>query len=668
MILVAGCLVEFSARGTEPGFAAVLGCAGGNVRLLLPNGKETTVTEKKILHATNRAVISVSDREACRNAIHEIDLRRQKRSEEFDLSEIHELLAEETRSFTLHELAGFVAEPDDEDAVAAMLRALTADRLYFKEKNGNYTPMNADEMRLIKQQIEKKQALENEEAQMAADLSALQSGQPLSEQLSARLTELKLFIAAGEEAQINKRLMAALERAGLANPRKLHAALSASGVIGVDENLLLVKYHVPVEFSRELQNLAENLATKESDFSLRLPQRNDLRHLKTWAIDTPGSKDRDDAFSWELSSEGGYRLFVHVADPAEFIEPGSPLDIEAARRGSSIYMPDSRIHMLPPGISEHFLSLAEGADRYALTFILSFSPEIVLQKLEICESVIRIECATEYDKADLLVDSDAWLATALSLAEKLKSRRAEGGAVMFPRQPELEVKVIDGEIQVSHRNRDDLTAGMIAEFMIWANHAAAEWCRSNSVPCLYRIQEMGEIEAKFSETFDPLTFYSALKSFRKTSVSVHAGRHASLGLDSYTQVTSPLRRYADLLLHRQIKAAIKKQPLPYSQSELNQAMMIADEAIVRADEIMRDRERYFLYKYLKQRQKSETLVFDGVVVDFSNNDVTFYCEFLCSFRHCRLPGFDLKVGMPVKVKINQIDLFDGIIRFDLLKP
>jgi hypothetical protein len=95
-------------------------------------------------------------------------------------------------------------------------------------------------------------------------------------------------------------------------------------------------------------------------------------------------------------------------------------------------------------------------------------------------------------------------------------------------------------------------------------------------------------------------------------------------------------------------------------------MMIADEAISRADEIMREREKYFLLKYLKLRQKTETLIFEGVVVDQSMNDVTFYVDFLCSFKHCRKPGFTVATGQKVGVKVNQIDLFAGIIRFDLV--
>ena len=104
-----------------------------------------------------------------------------------------------------------------------------------------------------------------------------------------------------------------------------------------------------------------------------------------------------------------------------------------------------------------------------------------------------------------------------------------------------------------------------------------------------------------------------------------------------------------------------------TQEELNKRVMISDIAVDHAEDTMRDRERYFILKYLKQKQKDSEVIFDGVIVDSGLTEVNFYVDFLCSFRHCRNPSFDVTTGMKVKVKVNQIDLFDSIIRFDLRK-
>ena len=102
-----------------------------------------------------------------------------------------------------------------------------------------------------------------------------------------------------------------------------------------------------------------------------------------------------------------------------------------------------------------------------------------------------------------------------------------------------------------------------------------------------------------------------------------------------------------------------------TQEQLNGRVMISDIAVNRAEDTMRDRERYFMHKYLKQQQKNSEVVFDGVVVETGLAEVNFYVDFICGFKHCRKPNFDVAPGMKVKVKVNQIDLFDNIIRFDI---
>jgi len=661
MNLTAGCIVEFYAKGSQLEIAVVLSAAGGSVRLLLLNGKETTVTEKKILLTTSRPATGVADRETCRQNLIKANERRKGIAETINLEELHGLLYEEQRVYPIKELAGFLFEPDDDDSAAALFRTLCNDKLYFKDKNDGYQPVSIEDLAAAREQLARKQAQEDEENNLAEALKQMERAGTAADILVPHIIDLKNLAACGEEAKISKRLGNALDRADLNNPRKLFQALVKAGIFSADENLDIIRFKLPVEFGSEV--LAE--ASAIAAITPAVNGRRDLTAQRTWAIDTPETRDRDDAFSFELLPDGGYRLQVHVADPAELIKPGSGLDKEAARRGSSVYMPDQRIHMLPAGISEELFSLNHEENRMALTFSLLFSPDCKLTAVEIFESMIHIEHAIDYDTADSMITENQWLQQAVDFAESLKKRRAEMGAVMFPRQPELSIKVKDGEIIIERRDRDDLTQGMIAEFMIWANHAAAEYCRKNSIPCLYRVQEGDDNRPEFGDSFDPVQFFAAIKTFRKTTVSQTAGRHYSLGLSAYTQATSPLRRYSDLLIHRQIKAAINGRLPEYSVSDLAQAVLISDSAVSRAEEIMRNRERYFLHKHLKQLQKSGEVVFDGTIVEAGINEAVFYVDFFCSFKHCRRPSFDIAVGQQVLVKVTQIDLFDGTIRFDL---
>ena len=529
-----------------------------------------------------------------------------------------------------------------------------------------------EEFEQAKQLQAKKEQGEKEETELAAIFKSIATGtqKGLPENLKSYFYLLKEYMADDENANIPKKLLNALVKSDLASSRKLFNAMVRAEIIDQDENLGIVKYKIPVNFSSEQIQEAQNLAKTD----IKALNRTDLTSLKVWAIDTPGSKDRDDAFSFIQGDNGTATLYIHIADPAELVKQGGILDKEAMRRGTSIYMPDLRINMLPEALSEEFLSLCEGNERLAITFKIDFNAECDIQNFEVFESVIKVEKATDYDTANGLLNSDLWLKSAYDFSEKLKNRRVKDGAVMLPRQPEAEIKVIDKEITITFRDRDTLTSGMIAEFMIWTNHAAAEWFRENSIPCLYRIQDGEESNvSELGESFDAVKFWQTLKTFKKTVVSQNSGRHFSLGVNGYTQVTSPLRRYSDLLLHRQIKSFLRSKKPQYSSEELSQTIMISDIATNKADSLMNDRERYFMLKYIKQwrnelSKEQKDLCFNGVIVDNTGlTDVNFYCEFLCNFKHSKKPNFDTSVGQEILAKVTQVDPFDGIIRFDIRK-
>lgn len=657
----AGYIVEFIAKGSIPEAAVVLSTAANNVRLLLVSGKETNIPDKKILYSSGRALTTVSDRDACKQNLIAANNARKEIAEKIDLSEIHALLVEDPRFYELNEIAEFLYDSSDYDSIAALLRKLCEDHIYFKSKNNTYQPVSEDALKQALELQQKKELQEKEENILVDALKKLMTTGVLDDNLKDYIQDLKDFVAMGEEANVSKRFSNALDKANINNNRKVFQAMITAGILGEDENFDLIKYRTPISFSKELLAEAEELCKTD----IKALKRTDLTGLKTWAIDSPGSEDRDDAFSFEKTDDG-YTLWVHIADPAELIKPGSKLDKEAARRGSSVYMPDLRIMMIPSSLSEHFLSLDEGQERLAMSFALKFTPDVEFKDIEIVESIIKVEKATYYPLANDMLQTDEWLKSAYEFSEKLKESRIANGAIMLVRQAEVDIKVKDGEIIITHENRDELCADMIAEFMIWANHAAAGWFRKNEIPCLYRCQD-GDSEAEIptSTTFDPIVFWNTLKYMQKTVVGPDFGKHFSLGIIGYTQISSPLRRYSDMLLHRQIKAFLNNQ-LVMDQNDLNQKVMISDIAVRHADDTMKNRERYFMHKYLKQKQKNSEVIFDGVVVDNSSmTEVNFYVDFLCTFKHCRKPNFSVSPGMKVKVKVNQIDLFDNIIRFDI---
>lgn len=663
MSIIAGSIVEFEGKDRTPVMGVVLSVSAKGVRVLLLNRKETTVTERSILHSGGPSRVGTGNLDAAFEGAQRIDQKRSEAAAGIDLAGLHSLLAEDQRPYALRELAEFIVSPADDDFEAALLRRLYADPWYFKTRKEGWVPVPVEEAEAAVAREKKRLEQEREDDELVAALKQpIKAGDPLPEKVAAIVDHLIKAAVFGAEAPIPKRIWELLERAGIAQDRKLVAYLARAGVFSPDENLLLRKYRIPVEFSEELLAGAREVAARPVESA----GRRDRRGVSTWAIDSEGTRDRDDAFSILPDNGDGLVLEVHIADPAAFIPSGTPLEHEACRRGATLYLPEGNIPMLPPAISEDALSLSPDADRLALTVRMHFGPggETISSTIE--ETVIRVTHATDYISADkIYADGNSELAVAVRLAGLLRDRRRQNGALVFERQPERKIS-LDGElVKLAWRPVNSPTQDMVAEFMIWANHVAAAWCRDREIACLYRIQDSPDEQVVVPEVFEPAAFFSVLRRFKRTVVAVQPGKHSALGIEPYCQITSPLRRYGDLLLHRQIKAALTGGNAPLDRNGLEQAAMMAEEAVRTSEEVMKNREWYYLLKYLKQEQAAGRDVSPGIVADVGNNDVTVYIEQTADFRHTRKPSFDVVTGQRLTVRFRQIDPFDGILRIEL---
>lgn len=657
-----GSIIEFSAKGRKIGF--VLNVLADSLRVLLPNGKQTSVQTKKVLHVARGTLKSCSNLQLCRQQLIDVDKKRDSIAEQIDLDEVHQLLVDDIKPYAVEEIASFLFEPDDEDAVAAMIRALMDDNLYFKAKASYYIPQSTKDVIFLKEQQNKKALREQQEVDAVIALKNSIDTRVFSNELTPFKEEFIKFAAMGEDANISSRAAHILQRADVFNRRKLFNLLAECNVISKDENLDVLKLKIPVNFSKAAMEETQKI---RNNFYIDEQYRTNMKDHLTWAIDNCSTQDRDDAFSVELTQDEK-KLLVHIADPAEYIAVNSEIDIEAQRRTTSVYMPDQSINMLPAQISEQLLSLDNKKEQVpSITIELVFNKENILQKTNVIESVISVDHALSYEEADCLIAEGDFLANAAIFARQLYKTRINNGACDMARAPELVVKVKDDNIVFEREDNSSLSKMMVSEFMIWANHAVASWCHQRNIPCIYRNQD-SETCAEFpSEEFEPLTFYSIIKKLKKSTLSMRPKMHSSLGFTEYTQVTSPLRRYMDLLLHRQIKNYLKSSKPFYDESELEQKLFILDESVNKAEELMNNREKYYICKYFQQLNKKTQVEFEAVVVEIGPVDVTFYSSFLCGFKYCKKPSFDIKPEDIVKVAVKKADPFDKILKFEIKK-
>lgn len=666
MSLNKGQIVEFNIKGNEIELGVVINNTAKGIRILQLNKKELVIHERNILHKTTKTKISSEDYEEIVAHVVKINENRIKLMENINLSDLHSLLVDEIRGYTLQELASYLGDSENEDFTAALLRVLFKDSIYFKYKKDLFYPSTLDEVRQLLEAESKKKKQQELENRLISELKSAFEQESL-EGLSLASEEVKNIIQLavyGTEANISKRKLEIYEKAGITNARNAFNWLVKVKEFSADEITDIIKYKVPTQFSSDIEQEASIIT---SDINNLYINRKDLTNLETFAIDAEGTRDRDDAFSLVKLAEG-WKLYIHVSDVASVIHPNSLIDKEACKRATSIYLPDSVIPMLPYSLSENLLSLLEDSKRIALTWEIDFDENINIKKYEIYKSIVNVTHALSYDAADTMLECLPTLKDAYTLASKLKENRKKLNAIILERQPDIKfIKDDSGQIKLLKKSQSYITSKIVMEFMILANYIAANFCHINKIPCLYRTQEKPEIDFELPESFEPVKFYKAMKLFRRTVTSLDAKPHSTLGVEMYCQVTSPIRRYADLLIQRQIESYLENQAPIYNADQFMNIILQTDEPIKIADEIMNKRYNYWLLKYINQEiQNNKEKLWDGIIVDINQNDITIYMDEICEFRSCKKPDFNCEIGEQVLVKVLKSDPFDGVLKIDVV--
>ncbi|MBK9055581.1 MAG: RNB domain-containing ribonuclease [Chloroflexi bacterium] len=284
--------------------------------------------------------------------------------------------------------------------------------------------------------------------------------------------------------------------------------------------------------------------------SLPEETRRDLTHLVAWAIDDEGSSDPDDALSWD-----GERLWVHVADAAALIPPDSPADLEARGRGANLYLPDGTIPMLPPEATP-LLALGLSEISPALSFALNWSPETGATVQEMVPSWVRVS-RTSYEEAETRL-TESPFAEMCDFVQPFQVARQQNGAVEI-NLPEVRIRVKEGRVVI--RPLPDLQSrNLVREAMLMTGEAVARFALEKGIPFPFTTQEPPDEDAPLAAA-TPSQYFALRRSMKRGQQKVAAAPHAGLGMNLYVQATSPLRRYLDMVVHQQLRAYLRGEPL-----------------------------------------------------------------------------------------------------------
>jgi len=371
--------------------------------------------------------------------------------------------------------------------------------------------------------------------------------------------------------------------------------LGARGQPGVDTLSIIREFNLPEAFAEDTIEAARLEAER---FDESLVGRLDLTATTVVTIDPVDARDFDDAISLERLENGHWRLGVHIADVAHFIKPGGPLDREAKERGTSVYLPDRVLPMLPEVISNGLASLQPDRVRYAKTAMLEFTADGIRVATDLHNSAIKSCRRFAYEEVDdylarprdwqckLTPEVHTLLGRMHELAMILRGRRMRRGSLELSMQ---EVKVDldrDGRVVGAHRVENTESHQIIEEFMLAANEAVAEALHAADVPFLRRVHqapnpikikslnefvaELGFQTASLESRFELQRLlnevagrpeqhavnYAVLRSLQRAVYSPEEEGHYALASDCYCHFTSPIRRYPDLTIHRLVDGLV----------------------------------------------------------------------------------------------------------------
>lgn len=371
---------------------------------------------------------------------------------------------------------------------------------------------------------------------------------------------------------------------------------------GVDILAILYKFGIPHQFPEEVMKAASDIPQEiESD---SLEGRHDLREQLIITIDGADAKDLDDAISVSKHEDGTYQLGVHIADVTHYVKNNSPIDLEARERGTSVYLTDRVVPMLPQRLSNGICSLLPNEDRLTVTCDMRINHQGEVISHEIYLSVINSTYRMTYDDVNAIIDGDEalrtnyqeivpTLETMADLHHVLEKMRYDRGALNFD-APESKIIVDEDGFPIDIELRERFVGErMIESFMLMANETVAHDFTLRQLPFIFRIHEQPKEErmqrfAEFVTAFgivlrgdvssiNPKQLQAALKtvegqpieqvvstmmlrSMQQAKYSEEPIGHYGLAAEDYTHFTSPIRRYPDLMVHRLIHLYLKGKP------------------------------------------------------------------------------------------------------------
>ncbi len=505
---------------------------------------------------------------------------------------------------------------------AAIWYSISKNRLYFKRKGQEWEARTAKQVQELKDQRErelqrkKSQALAEEWLKQISknSMPAILNNEgfkilEIPVEVIPFVERLEKWIRGDTDKDLEELVEKISGPIRLTTRELVFETLQKTGHLPLNADRDIIVAGLKTEFSTAINEASQAIQVWQ-------PADNQTVNNILFSIDDEETREVDDAVGIEKDGEL-WKLTIAIANPASVIQSGDILDREAMRRGTTVYLPTQTVLMLPEHLSCNIASLTAEQVRSSLIIRVWLDTEGQIVNSEINKETIIVLKRLHYSDADVLIgqgeDNTAQkLRELLNCAKQLQVQRQADGALTLQR-PEYKIKVNAGEVTIDMIDTNSPSRLLVAEMMILANHIAAKYAYLHQIPLIYRVQSPPLEPITKTMTSDPLALHKIRRLLGRSSLSLEASRHSGLGLSMYTQLTSPLRRFADLVMQRQLMAHLVDEELPYDKDELLKVLETADRTVRSARQIEGEAKKRWFMQYLKQSYSDVPL--EAIVVN-----------------------------------------------------
>ena len=635
----------------EPTLGIVLSVHPGKFSVLSEDGKRYAVEPKKIVLLTG---ITVS--ETLIDSEKKLEMRKWRRDLEekrdsVDLETLWQCVVEEQETVSFEEILDLYSGKEQVSMEQRLLLFWAVDKstVYLTRAEDGYLVRSREEVSKILHALELREEREQKtQAAVNWARSVLGGEVPsvVDENHSGFLELIERYVIDLDGYERAKEAKGFLYDVGLKEVESAVEFLIKTGFWKKDDDPESKKIAFHFRHSQRALEEAEAIFNVQDSFA-GLTDRTDL---EVFSIDSETTQDIDDAVSLETHGDR-ITLGVHISNVAHVVSRGCFLDQGARERAETVYFPEGRVDMFPRELVSKKLSLTAGDPRPALSLFATFKKEdFALIDYHFETTVIKVSKNLTYAEATEIFHRTQWGKSLVVLANSLRNGRVEKGAFIV-QLPELKIRVEDQDgISISKDYMDSPAHNVVSECMILMNRLSGAFFDKNEIPALFRSQAQEiDPEAREIDPADVLFPVKVIKHLKPSFVTSKPEAHKSLGVTSYVQMTSPIRRYMDLLMQRQLISWLEEQKIYYSESELGDTNTRVSLATREIKNAQRSRHRYWLIRYLLEKDlKGAT----GYVSSKGYNGFNVYIpEFLIELALSNAGGRVFDIGSELSLSI-----------------